>query len=1211
MANRLTFVLDGRDQLSRVLDRAGDSATRLQRRLAAASINGDAAMRRLGNSTTRSMAGLQRDADIGGKAAQALKGALISLAPAAIPAAASLAPIAPAAGAAAVATAAYAAALGPQIAAMSEASEAEKKYTDEVEKSGRTSQAAVTAQMEYVRTVASMPPATRRAAAGLSVLKDEYKQWSDSLAEDTLGPVTKGMAIFTGLLPKTTGLVKGASAQLDRMMTIVAGGMESPGLDGLNKRFTEFATGTLQRVNDGLVRLMRTTDTGKVGGGLAEFMDFARAQGPVVAETLRSIGTALMNVLEAGADVGVGMLQVVNALAGIVAAVPPGVLTTMLQLAIAIKAVRLAAVGMGAARTAMAAFGVQLLAMQTAAAGAPGPLARATAAIGALGRGAKLAIAGTGIGLLLIAITELSARGKSAPPDVDRLTTSLGKLGDTGKVTGEAAKAFGADLGGLAESLRVLARPSTTQSIEKSFSDFFGYGEGGPDARAAKEDIDAVDKSLANLVSGGKADLAEAAFAKMATAMRKQGMTSSELRGKLDDYKAALADQQFEQELAAQSMGLFGAQAQSVQAKLDAQKASTDGLRQSIIALNEVNRQALDGRAGMEAAIDAAAKAATAHSDALRITNGELNLNSEKARTAQAALTDLARKTEGNVTAARDSGKSWEYAKGQYDRGRAALIRSADAMGLTRAQAVTLAGQIMKTPNKTAYLKGNLSDLQAKLADAKTRLAKAPSSKTAAIRGEISDLQRKIAQAKTAIGSVQGKTVSVMVQYRSSHSGGSDFLKSIGGYASGGKPKPGELAWVGEEGPELVRFGGGGAEVYDHRSSMAMVSDASAAGRDAGLGLQRGMGVSTAGVEASGRALAGAIVAGVRDELQIASPSKKMQALMKDVAKGIVTGLTGSKAQIKATAKDLVKDIWAAWKGTGSKKDSHLVAMVNKDTAKLQKLAAARDKVAATIAQAKKLQADITANAREGAGLSNLGMADEEVSAGGIQAGLAEKLSKINQFARYVQSLAKRGLSKSLLQQILAMGPEQGYAYASALAGSSASTLKAINSTQGKINSASAQLGRTGADGMYDAGKQAGKGILTGLASQQAAIEKQMVKIAKAMEKAIKKALGIKSPSTVMAGLGRYTTEGLALGMTDRMPVLDQALTAVTDRVANTRPVIGRPAVAGAGAGGVVYNISVDVRDAMDPVAVGREMQRVLVKYGRAQGATVNLSVGR
>lgn len=47
------------------------------------------------------------------------------------------------------------------------------------------------------------------------------------------------------------------------------------------------------------------------------------------------------------------------------------------------------------------------------------------------------------------------------------------------------------------------------------------------------------------------------------------------------------------------------------------------------------------------------------------------------------------------------------------------------------------------------------------------------------------------------------------------------------------------------------------------------------------------------------------------------------------------------------------------------------------------------------------------------------------------------------------------------------------------------------------------------------------------------------------------------------------------------------------------------------GGGGVVYNVAVTVEQAMDPVAVGREVQRVLVQLGRAQGATVNLSVGR
>ncbi|MFF1756125.1 phage tail tape measure protein [Streptomyces sp. NPDC058266] len=40
-----------------------------------------------------------------------------------------------------------------------------------------------------------------------------------------------------------------------------------------------------------------------------------------------------------------------------------------------------------------------------------------------------------------------------------------------------------------------------------------------------------------------------------------------------------------------------------------------------------------------------------------------------------------------------------------------------------------------------------------------------------------------------------------------------------GGYAGGGKPRPGELAWVGEQGPELIKFGGG-ARVYDSPSSL-------------------------------------------------------------------------------------------------------------------------------------------------------------------------------------------------------------------------------------------------------------------------------------------------------------------------------------------------------------------------------------------------------
>ncbi|GGX01883.1 phage tail tape measure protein [Streptomyces chryseus] len=42
------------------------------------------------------------------------------------------------------------------------------------------------------------------------------------------------------------------------------------------------------------------------------------------------------------------------------------------------------------------------------------------------------------------------------------------------------------------------------------------------------------------------------------------------------------------------------------------------------------------------------------------------------------------------------------------------------------------------------------------------------------------------------------------------------------GYGNGGRPRPGELAIVGEHGPEFVRFGGGSPQVYDNRTSMEM-----------------------------------------------------------------------------------------------------------------------------------------------------------------------------------------------------------------------------------------------------------------------------------------------------------------------------------------------------------------------------------------------------
>ncbi|MGW1546608.1 hypothetical protein [Streptomyces sp. NPDC002346] len=817
MAERLTFTLSGRDELSRVMNGTADSADRLRLRLAGITadsdgrlrdlrgrfLDADDATRRLGDSshaTRDSLANLSASA---GKLGEALKANLISLAPAAIPAAAALAGVAAQVaaqfGAVAVAAGVYALALGPQITAIGEAVDAQGKYEEAVRTSGRTSEEAVKAQVAYQQKLAKLPPETREAAVAVGLLKDAYQDWSDSLAGDVMGPFTKGVAIANALLPKTTGLVKDASWQFGRLVTMVGGAISTPGFDALNSRFTNFADRTMDNAVDKLTIFLAKADAGEVGGGISKFLDYARANGPAVWDTLENVGEALLNILEAGSGVGVGMLDVINALSGIVSAVPPEAIATLLQLAIAIKAVRLAAVGASAAGAAMTALGVQIAAMTTAAAAAPTRVAAVTASIGALSRGAKLAMAGTGIGLLLIALTELSSSSKKAPPDVDKLTTSLKIFADTGEVSGEAARAFGKDLSGLGDSLQKVTDPKGLDQFQQSIISFFGTDS--TPIKDAKKDIDAFDKSLASLVSSGNAKLAAAALQDTIEKLESQGKNTDKLRSQLDDYNDALAGQAFEQRLAAESMGLFGTQALEVQAKLDAQKASADGLRQSIQALNDVNRQGLSGMIGFEAAIDAASKAASENAGVLDMQGGKLTLTTDKQRAAAGALNDLAAKTDEATASARESGASWEEVSGIYNRGRSSFLKSAEAMGLTESQAKRLADQILKTPNKTAYLKGDLQDLRDKLADAKARLKKAPSSKTAHIKGEIADLKRKIAEAEGRLNDFNGKTATAYIDVQTRYTnptpgpyaGKYVFPKANGGliHRANGGPIPG------------------------------------------------------------------------------------------------------------------------------------------------------------------------------------------------------------------------------------------------------------------------------------------------------------------------------------------------------------------------------------------------------------------------------------
>lgn len=1195
-----------------------------------------------------------------GEVLEKLKGSALSLAPALIPIAAQAAPIAASVGAAGAAIGVFAAAAAGQVTALTEAGEAEKKYQDAIAAHGRASKQATDAQAAYVRSVQKMPPATREAAAALSSFKGQYQSWSDSLAGDTMPVVTRGLQAFGAVFPKLTPIVQGAGVQLNRFVTIAAGGVASPAFDRFMQSFAEFSTGALQRGNELLIRFMRTLDTGKISGGFSTFMDYVRDNGPIVRELLSSVMQALANLAGAAVNVGPGLLTVVNVLAKLVAALPPDVITHMLQLALALKAVRLAAAAAAATSVGLTSFTASIAAMRLAAGGATGVLPRLGAAIATLSRTAKVAIAGTGIGLLLIALTELSQRGRAAPPDVDKLTGSLAKLGSTGKVTGEAAKAFGGDLDGLHGKVKALTDPSTTDKVQQFLVGWTGWDS--TPVKEAKENFGAVDTALANLVKNSQADLAAAAVKRLTAEYGAGGRNTKEFTSKLAEYKGALADAKFEQQLAADAMGLFGQQAQQTSAKLAEQKQSADGLRQAIQALNDVNRAGLGAMNAFEAAIDTTAKAAKDNAGSLRVVHGELDLNSEKARAAEAALRDLAAKTDEAAAANRESTNSWQGAIGIYERGRQQLIANAMQMGLNRDEATKLANRIQTMPDKTAMLKADITDWKAKVSEADKQLKTAKGEKKAKLTADIADWKAKVAaaelQLKGAKADKRAKLTADVTDWRSKVAAAelqlrtakgekratlkaniddwrrkigsaqlminnlppsksttltvwkitkirTDYVNSLAqrgqsvhdavgatgglftgkdfkhrGYARGGLVDgPGTetsddvyAPWLSKNEfvvnakrtrqylPLLKAVNSGGMAA----GGMAGGGMASA-GMEAGRGLASGLSGATALVLAAAKAMAAVVETGVRQELQISSPSKVMQALAKDVGAGFIKGLTGTREQISRTATDIAASITKAFSGRKTRVDDQLVAVVAYANKRLQVLAAERDKIAQRIADAKKFSADVAEQAKGAFSLQSLTQGPEGVSGETIRRGLSAAAGQIREFIGRINVLRKKGLSKDLLAQIIGMGPEAGLEFANVLSRQSTESLREINRLQGQINKASTDLGKLSADALFDAGKESGKGFLAGLAGQRKQIEQLMLSIAKSMQQAIRKALGIKSPSTVMAEVGRQSTLGLAAGLVDQLPAVKKAMGGIARTVSAGIAAPGLPVSVSAG----------------------------------------------
>ncbi|MFD8943403.1 peptidoglycan DD-metalloendopeptidase family protein [Streptomyces californicus] len=270
------------------------------------------------------------------------------------------------------------------------------------------------------------------------------------------------------------------------------------------------------------------------------------------------------------------------------------------------------------------------------------------------------------------------------------------------------------------------------------------------------------------------------------------------------------------------------------------------------------------------------------------------------------------------------------------------------------------------------------------------------------------------------------------------------------------------------------------------------------------------------------------------------------------VGANFLKALAGTASSIDKAMTQVATAIKNAFKGVKTTLDDRLLRQISTQNKALQTLAKQRDTIAAQISQAKAFAAETTTSASSFANLTGLPNSGLPFGADGILSGLQVRLGQLNAFSKNIATLGKRGLSKALIGQLIQAGPDQGAPYAAALVKATDAQLKSINATQVQIGKATSAYGNAAADAMFDAGAMAGKGFLTGLVAQEAAIVKALASLAKKVQKTLKVELKISSPSKVAHQLGLFTGQGFEGGVRASIPGAARAAAALGATVRST-----------------------------------------------------------
>lgn len=781
-----------------------------------------------------------------------------------------------------------------------------------------------------------------------------------------------------------------------------------------------------------------------------------------------------------------------------------GLLAALVAVSVTMKAVAATKLAWAGISKGITALRTELVMANSAFITAGGGLKGLSAGFAALSTKAKLGVAVIAIGAAALAVEKLSSSGKRAP-DVDRMATALGNLAVSGKASGELSKTFGPDLAGLADDIdKIGGKKDGLDHFNDVMNAVFTLGmKGSNGPKKALQDLDAVDKGLAQLVSNGHADQAQAALTKLYASGEKVPTD------KLDDYNAALASTKLQSDLTADAQGRFGQQAEQVQQQLQAQKDVADGLAQSLQALDQVSQDSYNSQTRF---YDAIGKA----SQALKDNGKTLSLNSDKGRANRDALSAIAAATDDYTQKLTTQNAGMDKVDAAYSKGYDSLVEAARGFGLGADAAKKLADQLLHVP-KEVKLKGNLDDLESKLRTAKSQLKGVPSSKKAKLLGDIADLERKIRAAKAEISGVVGKTVGINIVTTHSnvgtvaHEGGQ--YKAAGGLISG----PGS---------------GTSDDVPIWASNGEFVVNAQSAKKNRRLleainngmpGFAKGGTISKARQAAIDRANAEHSAAGeAMGSLDISYFGRV--AGYKTSSFQNAVGAPSGVGDLAQTLNDWQAKIKAATHGAQESKlvrdfDRFGAAALKNEKALLSvssRLDAARDKLSALKDSFAQLKDSVSSSVVAYGSIAKQGTG-QPGGAKSVINQLSTDTATAKRFAADLETLRKKGLNSQSLSELAQAGIDGGgLENAERLLGASKGDISTINGLEKQLQAAGGAAGTSAANSMYSAGIKQAQGIVDGLAKQQKHLNDIMAKAAAAMAAELKRALGRKAAGGVV-----------------------------------------------------------------------------------------------